>query len=163
MSEFYTELLVKRKPGVKEKLMKIALILLVILSLPTMLMYKFGLLIVIAVIAFAVFMFTRLDVEFEYLYFNGDLDVDIIYRKMKRKKVFSMNVSEMEILAPINAMEVKHYEKLRTFDYSSGTKNGNQYVMVVSKNGQKGRVIFEPNEKIVEDIFYRAPRKVIRK
>lgn len=163
MGEFYTELLVKRRPGAKEKLMKILLILMVILSLPTVIMYTFGLLIVIAVIAFAVFMFIRLDVEFEYLYFNGDLDIDIIYRKMKRKKVFSMNVSEMEILAPVNAMEVKHYERLRTFDYSSGTKNGNQYVMIVSKNGQKERVIFEPNEKIVEDLFYRAPRKVIRK
>ena len=163
MGEFYTELLVKKIPGAKEKLMKVLLVAMVLLSLPTVLMYRFGVLIVVAVVAFAVFMFSRLDVEFEYLYFNGDLDVDIIYRKMKRKKIFSMNVSEMEMLAPINSIEVKHYDKLRTFDYSSGTRNGNEYVMVVSKNGQKGRIIFEPNEKIVEDLFYKAPRKVIRK
>ena len=163
MGEFYTELLVKRKAGAKEKLMKVLLIVMVLLSLPTVLMYRFGVLIVVAVVAFAVFMFSRLDVVFEYLYFNGDLDVDIIYRKMKRKKIFSMNVSEMEMLAPINSIEVKHYDKLRTFDYSSGTRNGSEYVMIVSKNGQKGRIIFEPNEKIVEDLFYKAPRKVIRK
>ena len=74
-----------------------------------------------------------------------------------------MNVSDLEMLAPIQSMEVKHYEKLRTFDYSSGTRSGNEYVMIVSKNGQKERVIFEPNEKIIDDMFYRAPRKVIRK
>lgn len=163
MGEFYTELLVKRKPGAKENFTKVLLIIMVILALMTIPMYTFGILIFVAVVALVVFMYSRLDVEFEYLYFNGDLDVDIIYRKMKRKKVFSMNVSEMEILAPVNAMEVKHYQKLRTFDYSSGVNNGKQYVMIVSKNGQKGRIIFEPNEKIVEDIYLRAPRKVIRK
>ena len=163
MSEFYTELLVKRKAGAKEKILKFLLIVMVLLSLPAVVMYTFGLLIVAVVIGFAVFMFIRLDIEFEYLYFNGDLDVDIIYRKTKRKKVYTMNVAELEILAPIQSMEVKHYEKLRTFDYSSGTKSGNEYAMIVSKNGQKERVIFEPNEKIVEDLFYRAPRKVVRK
>ena len=163
MSEFYTELLVKRKPGAKEKIIKILLIAMVLLSLPAIVTYTFGLLLVAVVIAFAVFMFIRLDIEFEYLYFNGDLDIDIIYRKTKRKKVYSMNVSDLEILAPIQSMEVKHYEKLKTFDYSSGKKNGCEFVMIVSKNGQKERIIFEPNEKIIEDLFYRAPRKVIRK
>jgi len=163
MGEFYTELLVKRKPGAKEKVIKILLIAMVILSLPAIIMYTFGLLIVALVIAFAVFMFIRLDIEFEYLYYNGDLDIDIIYRKTKRKRVYSMNVSDLEVLAPIHSMEVKPYERLRTFDYSSGMRNGNEYVMIVSKNGQKERMIFEPNEKIVEDLFYKAPRKVIRK
>lgn len=163
MSEFYTELLVKRKPGAKEKIIKILLAAMVILSLPAIVTYTFGLLIVAIVVAFAIFMFIRLDIEFEYLYFNGDLDIDIIYRKTKRKKVYSMNVSDLEMLAPVQSMEVKHYEKLRTFDYSSGVKNVNAYVMIVSKNGQKERIVFEPNEKIIEDLYYRAPRKVIRK
>ncbi len=163
MGEFYTEQLVKRKQGAKEIMMKIMLVVMVIVALPTIVTFTFGLVIFIAVVGFAVFAYTRLDVEFEYLYFNGDLDVDIIYRKMKRKKVFSMNVSDMEILAPIDAMEVKHYQKLRTFDYSSGSNSGNEYVMILSNNGQKARIIFEPNEKIVEDLYWRAPRKVIRK
>ena len=106
MGEFYTELLVKRKPGAKEKLMKVLLIAMVILSLPTVVMYRFGFLIEVAIIALAVFLFIRLDVEYEYLYFNGDLDVDIIYRKMKRKKAFSMNVSEMEIRKNISGVEL---------------------------------------------------------
>ena len=163
MGEFYTELLVKRKPSVKEKLMKALLIVLVILSIPTVLMYKFGLLLMVAAIAVTVIVFIRTDVEYEYLYYNGELDVDIIYRKMQRKNIFSVNINDMEILAPINYIEVKHYERLKTLDYSSGTKNGNKYVMVIAKGGQKIRMIFEPNEKMVEDIFYRAPRKVIRK
>ena len=163
MGEFYTELLVKRKLGAKEKLTKVFLIMLVILSIPTVLMYRFGLLLMIAAIAVTVFAFVRMDIEYEYLYYNGELDVDIIYRKMKRKSVFSMNANELEMLAPANSIEVKHYERLKTFDYSSGIKNKEKYVMVVVQNGQKLRVIFEPNEKIVEDLFYKAPRKVIRK
>ena len=163
MGDFYVELLVKKKPGFKDNLKKILLIVLVILSLATVLKYVFGVLLVIAAIAFAVFMFGRLDVEYEYLYFNGDLDIDVIYRKMKRKRVFSVNVSDIEMLAPADSIEVKHYDRLKTSDYSSGTGNANKYVMIVSRNGQKERIIFEPNEKIVEDFFYKAPRKVIRK
>lgn len=163
MGEFYTELLVKRKPGVKEKMTKVFLIVLVLLSIPTVLIYRFGFLLLVAAIAVAVFAFIRLDIEYEYLYYNGELDIDIIYRKMNRKNVFSMNVNEMEMLAPANSIEVKHYERLKTFDYSSGIKNKEKYVMIVVKNGQKFRMIFEPNEKIVEDLFYKAPRKVVRK
>ena len=163
MSEFYTELLVKRKQGAKELFVKISLIALILLVIPTIFIFTFGLVLVVITIGLAAFMFARLDVEYEYLYFNGDLDVDVIFHKTKRKRVFTVNVSEMEIVAPINAIEVKHYEKLKTYDYSSGTRSGNEYVIIVSQNGQKGRVIFEPNEKIVEDLFWRAPRKVIRK
>lgn len=163
MGELYTELLVKRKAGVKEKLIKILLIVLVILSIPTVVMYRFGLLLVVAAIAITVFVFIRTDIEYEYLYYNGEIDIDIIYRKAYRKNIFSVNVSEMEMLAPVNSIEVKHYERLKTVDYSSGTKNGNKYVMVIAKSGQKIRMIFEPNEKMIEDLFYRAPRKVIRK
>jgi len=163
MGEFYTELLVKRKSGAKELFVKVSMIALILLAIPTIFIFTFGLVLVIITIGLAVFMFARLDVEYEYLYFNGDLDVDVIFHKTKRKRVFTANVSEVEIVAPVNAIEVKHYERLKTYDYSSGTRSGNEYVMVVSQNGQKGRVIFEPNEKILEDMFCRAPRKVIRK
>ena len=163
MSEFYTELLVKRKAGAKELFVKVSLIALILLAIPSIFIFTFGLVLFIVVVALAVFMFGRMDVEYEYLYFNGDLDVDIIYRKMKRKRIFSANVSEIELVAPINSIEVKHFERLKTFDYSSGLKSGEEYVMIVTKNGQKVRVILEPNEKIIEDLFWRGPRKVIRK
>ena len=163
MGEFYTELLVKRKSGAKELFVKVSLIALILLAIPTIFIFTFGMVLVIVTIGLAVFMFARLDIEYEYLYFNGDFDVDIIFHKTKRKRVFSANVSDMEIVAPINAIEVKHYEKLKTYDYSSGTRSGNEYVMIVSLSGQKVRVVFEPNEKIIEDLFWRAPRKVIRK
>ena len=45
-----------------------------------------------------VFLFRRLDLEYEYLYVNGDLDIDKIMGKQKRKRVFSMNVNDLELL-----------------------------------------------------------------
>ena len=163
MGEFYTEQLVKRNTAVKDKLLKVLLIVLIILSLPLVLGYKFGFILLVLLVAVTVLVFMRTDVEYEYLYYNGDLDVDIIYRKSRRKRVFSMNVNEMEMLAPADSIEVKHYDRVKTEDYSSGRKDADKYAMIVSKNGAKVRIIFEPNEKVVEDLFYKAPRKVIRK
>ena len=42
----------------------------------------------------------RKNIEYEYAVTNGDLDIDIIYDQRSRKRVFSQNCREFEILAP---------------------------------------------------------------
>ena len=70
-----------------------------------------------------------------------------------------------ELHCPFMEKNSKHHDavKYTKASFGWGTKSGKEYVMIVSKNGQKGRIIFEPNEKMVEDLFYKAPRKVVRK
>ena len=163
MNEFYAEQLVKKKAGMKELLMKVLLVLMILVAVFLSLTFTFGFFIALAIIVAAVVLYQRLDVEYEYMYYNDEMDIDAIYQKAKRKRGFSVNVSDMEILAPIDAVELRQYQKAKTYDYSSGTGNAKLYAMVVAKDGQKTKIVFEPKQEIVEGFFLRAPRKVKRK
>ena len=95
MNDFYTEQLVKKQTDMKDILIKAILVSLTIVSFVVILMYPIGLILPILMIVLDVFMFRRLNVEYEYLFLNGDLDIDKIMNKSKRKKLFNANVSDM--------------------------------------------------------------------
>ena len=109
MSDYYTEHLVKQKPTVKTYAIKAALIAVTVCTFLVMFFIPFGFLIPVIMIFVDVFMFRRLDLEFEYLYVNGDLDIDKIMAKQSRKRVFSTNVKDIEIMAPVGYAELKPY------------------------------------------------------
>lgn len=161
MSDFYTEQLVKRQATSSSMMAKAGLIALTVVSaLGTLFIpIMFVLLVVAVVLDF--FMFPRLNVEYEYLYVNGDLDIDVIMNKQKRKKKFEMNISSLEMMAPQGAPEVKNMQTVKTMDFSSGVPENKKYEMVVMDNNQKVRVIFEPNQTILDGMRLMAPRKVI--
>lgn len=162
MSDFYTEQLVKKQMTMKEVFIKALLVALAIVSVFVVLMFPVAIIVPVIVIAVVVFLIRRLDVEYEYLYVNGDLDIDKIMHKAKRKRVFSTNISNMELLAPEGADELNQYRNARVVDLSSGMADAKKYVLVVAENGQVTRLVFEPNESIIEGMFLMAPRKVKR-
>ena len=162
MSDYYTEQLVKKRPDAKDLAIKTGLIVLTVLTVLIVFIFPVGLILPILAIVLDVIMFRRLNVEYEYLYVNGDLDIDKIMHKARRKRVFSMNVNDLEVLAPIDAIELRQYQRAKVLDYSSGTGRGRLYALVVTDHGQQKKIIFEPNDTIVEGFFLLAPRKVVR-
>lgn len=162
MSDFYTEQLVKKQTTMKDVFIKALLVAIAIVSVFVVLMFPVAVVVPVIVIGAVVFFIRRLDVEYEYLYVNGDLDIDKIMHKAKRKRVFSTNISNMELLAPEGAEELTQYRNARIVDFSSGTADAKRYVLVVAENGQITKLIFEPNETIIEGMFLMAPRKVKR-
>lgn len=163
MSDYYTEQLVKKQPDMKDLAMKIGLAGLFVLSVLIVFIFPIGLILPVLVIVFDVFMYRRLNVEYEYLYVNGDLDIDKIMNRSKRKKLFVMNVADLEILAPVDAPELRQYQNAKTFSYCSGDGSARQYALIVADHGELKKIIFEPNDTIVEGFYILAPRKVIRK
>lgn len=162
MSDFYTEQLVKKQTNMKDIFLKALLVAIAIASVFTVFIFPVGILIPVVVIVAVVFLIRRLNVEYEYLYVNGDLDIDKIMNKSKRKRIFSGNISNMELLAPEDAPELAQYRGGKTMDFSSGVQGARRYVFVTVDNGQVSKVIFEPNDTIIEGIFLMAPRKVVR-
>lgn len=162
MSDFYTEQLVKKQTTMKDVFIKALLVAVAIVSVFVVLMFPVAIIVPVIVITAVVFLVRRLDVEYEYLYVNGDLDIDKIMHKAKRKRVFSTNISSMELLAPEGADELNQFRNARVVDLSSGRADAKRYVLVVAENGQITKLVFEPNDTIVEGIFLMAPRKVKR-
>lgn len=161
MNEFYTEQLVKQKATLSTMIKKSAVVVFVIVMfLVAILISLAAIPLFIGAVALAVFLWKRFNLEFEYLYYNGDLDIDKIMGMQKRKRVFSANVKTMEVIAPSGSFELQQYQNLKKYDCS--TNSGNKtYEMVIPHKGQKVRVIFEPNEKILQDLRRWEPRKVI--
>lgn len=160
MNDIYTEQLLKKQSSSKDNRIKFILIVLtlgvVVMTLGNPL-WLLGILIMIGV---DVWVFRSLNVEYEYLYINGNLDIDKIMSKSRRKEVFEMEINDLEVMALRGEAELKMYQGLKAQDYSSGNTNSRQYEMIVIQNGEKKRIIFEPNDVIVDGMRMLAPRKV---
>ena len=139
MSDYYTEQLVKQKAKASSMIAKTALIAVTVLAFFLVLLFPMAMIIPVIMVVVDIVLFKRFDLEFEYLYVNGDLDIDKIMAKQKRKRVFEMNVRDMEVLAPTGS---------RTYE------------MVTISQGQTVKIIFEPNKTILEGMKMLAPRKV---
>ena len=97
------------------------------------------------------------------------MDVDVIFSKKKRKRARRFDIRAVEVFAPADSDVFAQYERKRQdkaykiVDYSSGYPDRKKYAFVVSM-GEKGvaKVIFEPNEKMVEAIRNYIPSKMHR-
>lgn len=161
MSDFYTEQLVKRKTTGGTVLAKAGLIALTVVAAALIPVLPFGIIIAAAMVALDIFMFRGMDLEYEYLYVNGDLDIDKVMAKSKRKRIFSTNIEELELLAPTGSSELRLIQVQKTYNYSTMVQGNQTYELIVIQKGQKVKVIFEPNETILNGFQMLAPRKVI--
>ena len=152
MGDFYTEQLVKRQKASSTTLIKAILIILTVLSVVLIFMIPFGIIGPVIMIALDVFLFRSMDVEYEYLFVNGSLDIDKIMAKSRRKNMFSMEMPEL-----------RPYQGLKGTDYSSGMPGADTYELIVVNNGEKKKIIFEPNKAVCEGLKMLAPRKVFCK
>ncbi|GFI37571.1 DUF6106 family protein [Lachnospiraceae bacterium 50-23] len=163
MSDFYTEQLIKKRKTGKDLVIQILLVMAVIVSCLVIFIFPLGIILPVGVAVLAIFLNNRLDVEYEYLYVNGDLDIDKIMHKAKRKRVCSVNIADMELLAPADAGELRQFQRAKVYDFTSCTGNDNVYALIIVGKGEQKKILFEPNDQIVEGFFMMAPRKVVRK
>ena len=85
MSDYYTEQLVKKQAGMKDIVIKAALVAVTIVSVLIVFLFPFGIILPVLAVILDVLMFRRLNVEYEYLFVNGDLDIDKIIDVYKRQ------------------------------------------------------------------------------
>lgn len=164
MSDLYTEELIARKTSAVEKALRIVMIAATALALIAGLFitpFAFILFLVLIIVDYV--KIPQFNLEYEYLYVNGELDIDKIISKTKRKRVGSYAVSNMELLAPLHSGEldaVKRDSSIKIRDCSSGEGEG-RYGMVMNSNGKREMIIFEPNETMLRDIRRLSPRIVV--
>ena len=95
MSDLYIELLVKKKKTSTDTLLKVLMIgATVIFVLGGILFNPIILLLAVVMGVVDYFKLPSLDLEYEYLYVNGELDIDKIMSKQKRKRVGSYDMKK---------------------------------------------------------------------
>lgn len=164
MSDLYSELLVKRERTIKDSIIKYGLIVLTVIAVIASLISTP--LIWIAAIALGIvcyFVIPKTDVEYEYLFVNGEFDIDMVMAKSKRKRVKSFNLSEADLVAPLNSHRMDYYngnQNMKVLDYSSGNPQHKRFGVITRLDNATCKIILEPDEALAQAMKKTAPSKV---
>lgn len=164
--DFYTEKLIKRRKSVPE----IIYIVLVILIAVEGCYYAFiylGMLSPIVILGIgylAYYLVTMRNIEYEYIVTNGDIDIDMIINQRKRKRIFSANCKVFEVVARVNSDKYTPQIKStkNVLDCSSHDSGADKWFIYLKHNGTPKVVIFEPEEKMIDNFRIFIPRKVFK-
>ena len=164
MSELYSEWIVKKKSPSWAFAAKVMLIILTVLVVVVSMVMPL-LFIVAIILGYVTYRLSlNWNLEYEYTFVNGELDIDKIMAKSRRKRCVVLNMEQTEIVAPEGAHQLDNYKSTpcKTMDFSSGIAENKKYVMYASFNNEMVKVIFEPNERMINDMWNSSPRKVIK-
>jgi hypothetical protein len=122
----------------------------------------FATFLMIGIFYLAYILVTMLNIEYEYAVTNGDLDIDKIVNQRKRKRMYSGNCKDFELVAKVNS---RHYTKniqecKNIKDFSSRSKNAEVWFISLREEGKQTVILFEPDQKMIDNFRTFIPRKV---
>ncbi len=162
MNESYAEAGAKRKETAGTFALRFLLVFVAIIAF--LLTFQNSILLIVSAILIVViiYIFPKLSVEYEYVYCDGQLDFDKIMGNAKRKTALKIDFEQVEIMAPegSHALDGYTYVKTAVKDFSSRRKEVKPYVIVIRKGETATKILFEPNEKMINSIKLRYPRKI---
>ena len=152
------EHLVKHKPTVVNILIKIGAILLgLVVTLTAWLITPtYSYLLFTAAWVAAYFLFTFQNYEYEYIYSSGDLYIDRITAKRRRKRLLSVSMDSVVLLAPCDEAH-EHLKNtvnpVKTADCSPSRKDENRWFLVAKTSaGDQSMLIFSPSERMLTEL-----------
>lgn len=158
-NDFYAEYLVSKAPTGADTAKRIGIGLAAAVLAAGALWFIFfpiSLFIIAGVFYGAYYLMTGIDAEYEYILTNGDLDIDKIIGKRKRKRLVSASIGDFTAFGPIR--EAGDFNGT-TVLASSGIGN-DYYADFVHKSEGNVRLIFTPNEKILDGMELFLPRQL---
>ena len=116
----------------------------------------------IGVGAFAIYKAGQFNYEYEYIFCDGQLDIDKIMGNVKRKQMLRVDFDQCEVIAieGSQALDTWNNRKLKEYDYTSHTKNKKPYVIIAHKDTDLVRILFEPNDAMVQCMRDKSRRLV---
>ena len=170
--EQVTECLVKKEPDKIDVLKKtgivvaafVCAILSMMLAANIEFLNSFGIFFA-AVVIFVAYKFAQTtDIEFEYCAINGDIDVDKIFAKKRRKKFVSVSAERIEKIIPAESEELKSRTDIKKTYFAARSKNDdtNYAVIFKDKNGLSKLIIVD-DEKLMHQLLMSMPRKVTKR
>ena len=169
MAETFKEYLIKQKKSPTDILAQIGIIVGTIILVAVAFFYGgsfIGPILIIGILFGVGFLFSRFNREYEYILTNNELDIDVIYNRSRRKRVMTIDMKKIEIMA--NIKDERHQAEInkgyKVINVSDNLNNENTYV-ILTQTPDKGacKVILSPNEAFVNDLFRQAPNKVFKR
>jgi hypothetical protein len=85
--------------------------------------------------------------EYEYIFTNGNLQIDVIFNKRKRKTLYDVDVKNFENFG--KSSEINVAKGVKIVDCYPWDEKGEQYVILLSENGKQA-VYITPNEELLK-------------
>ena len=106
------------------------------------------------------------DKEYEYVLDNGILSIDVIRGKRRRKTVHTLNMKDVEVVAPNWHDAVAKYRKnggtvsLPKYNYTSYDDDIPYYTMIVMENKQKIKLLLDLDNEMLSALKRLYPQKI---
>ena len=166
MNDIYNEIMIKRDITASRWIFDILLVFtsinVVILSL--MYLAFFAFIPILIVIILVPYLLRGRNVEYEYVLTNDQLDFDKIIGRRRRKQLYSLDVRNIELLAPMTVAYKEDFfaaKSNKTVDLASNARAPGRWFVVFNdhKDG-KVTVVFEPTVNMVKNISIFIPRRI---
>lgn len=162
MSEAYVECLVKAKKAMWMTAVKVLLILITVYFGLLVFMGNWYALVIAAPALIGSYMVHLYrEIEYEYLYIDREIGIDRILAQSKRKKIETISVNQIEILAPEGSYHLDEYKnrdlKVKNYSAEAETEEQRRYVMICEGNR---KLFLSLTPRFVKAIKSVAPRKV---
>ncbi len=164
----FAEHLVKKRPDSRDNSRKFLIIFAtVVLCIVTIILCFWTgiwliLIITCAIIYGAYYLMTGLSVEYEYAVTNGEMDVDKIVARRKRTHLITVDVKHFDAFGPYTEA-VEDRPNATLVLCSDNTGEGEYYADLTSDDLGEVRVIFSPNDTMIEAIEESLPPLLKRK
>ncbi|HHV58692.1 MAG TPA: hypothetical protein GXX49_00040 [Clostridiaceae bacterium] len=164
----FIEKIVERKKTAKDLLFSVGIVLLcaiVIFIIPAIPYINYMPLVFMAGAVYGAYLLIRSrNIEFEYSVTNGEIDIDKIIARSRRKRVFSGSCKDFEILAPLKSSQ--HTQSIQNIpkriEAVSSMESQDVYFFVTNFQGERTVVYFEPSEKMLNAFRLFIPSKIFK-
>ena len=161
-NDFYSEQLIVKKPDGSDYAKK-ALIGIVTALVASLLFWFFPIpvnLLVVGMVFYGGYYFIMgVDTEYEYIVTNGEIDIDKIVGKRKRKRLMTASISEFTAFGKLSDAPAAA-NGITTVLVTDGTDEGAYYADLKHKSAGNVRLIFTPNEKTIDGVALFLPRQL---
>ncbi len=111
--------------------------------------------VILLIVVFKIFL-PRLNIEFEYSITNNFLQIATIYNKEKRKENVTIDIKEVELIAPTNSVKMDYYRNIKKEFFTSGNQDAITYSILVKTDKGLQNIVIEPDDRLVELIKKQA-------
>lgn len=167
MGDVFVEQIIKKNlslGGLAIRIGAIFLVLIGILLFPILRILALTITALLIYLAYLAFVYTS--VELEYSFVNGELTIDRILGKRKRKPGETYDIRKAELIAPVNSEEVyRKSEFLTKIDYTGNKNTDDHYAIIIDDvEGVKGALMItiQPDEKLLEAMYNVRPNSFIK-
>ncbi len=170
MQATFKEYMVKQKKSSKDVMMQTLIVvctIVVVLLAMAIGGALLGPIITIAVLLGAGYVFSMFSREYEYILTNEELDIDVIYNRSKRKRVTTINLRKIDVMAAIDDANHRHEIEgknvAKVINASDNSNDKNTYVIIGETQFGITKILLSPSSDFLDEMFRQSPNKIFRR